>query len=187
MSCCTCREERRSWGKCGDFASVLSAFASWSSVNNTSGWCTQDPFEHLETYHDNWLDRQFINYFASKMSKQLGGPVTLLHTAVGEQILTSPPSAAFALGIKHYECQDLTAHLVQSHETARISFLTISSQDVVIPLQNCFWCRWALQARLWRLCRFVHKGHEWPQQQAAAAGCARCAGSPHAAQCTCHI
>ena len=46
------------------------------------------------------------------MSKQLGGPVTLLHTAVNEQIIASPPAAALALGIKYCECQDLTAHLV---------------------------------------------------------------------------
>ncbi|KAL3153485.1 hypothetical protein ABBQ38_011816 [Trebouxia sp. C0009 RCD-2024] len=32
----------------------------------------QDPFEELETYHDNAIDKFFINYFASKMSKQLG-------------------------------------------------------------------------------------------------------------------
>ena len=35
--------------------------------------CLQDPFEELETYHDNAIDRFFINYFGSKMSKQLGG------------------------------------------------------------------------------------------------------------------
>lgn len=33
----------------------------------------QDPFEELETYHDNAIDRFFISYFAKKMSKQLGG------------------------------------------------------------------------------------------------------------------
>lgn len=33
----------------------------------------QDPFEELETYHDNAMDRFFIKYFAKKMSKQLGG------------------------------------------------------------------------------------------------------------------
>ena len=38
----------------------------------------QDPFEELETYHDNAIDRFFISYFAKKMSKQLGGMNTCL-------------------------------------------------------------------------------------------------------------
>ena len=41
----------------------------------------QDPFEELESYHDNVVDRFFISYFAKKMSKQLGGMVVAITTA----------------------------------------------------------------------------------------------------------
>ena len=56
--------------------------------------CLQDPFEHLETYHDSWLDRQFIKYFANKMSQQLGGlSLNVLHTRMTDSWAAHWPAA----------------------------------------------------------------------------------------------
>ena len=51
----------------------------------------QDPFATKETYNDGPFDKFMVSYFAKKMSEQLGGEISDIHTRGTCHPLTSPP------------------------------------------------------------------------------------------------